>query len=152
VDDSKIKDPFVADPEETKVVIDLENALTAFDAIGACKFMGLLLPASDYVELINYALGWDMDVDEFRRCGERIYNLVRLYNARAGMDRTHDTLPPRLMEDPLPEGPAKDMVINKETLEMMKDAYYAYRGWDPSTGNPGGAKLTELGLDGKSGT
>ena len=152
VNDSKIKDPFVADPEETKVVIDLENALTAFDAIGACKFMGLLLPASDYVELINYALGWDMDVDEFRRCGERIYNLVRLYNARAGMDRTHDTLPPRLMEDPLPEGPAKDMVINKETLEMMKDAYYAYRGWDPSTGNPGGAKLTELGLDGKSGT
>ena len=146
VDDSKIKDPFVADPKETKVVVDLENALTAFDAIGACKFMGMLLPASDYTELINYALGWDMDVDDFRQCGERIYNLARLYNAKTGMDRTHDTLPGRLMKDPLPDGPAKGMVIDEETLEMMKDAYYDFRGWDKATGNPGSDKLLELGL------
>jgi aldehyde:ferredoxin oxidoreductase len=148
VDDSKIEDPFVANPKETKVVVDLENALTAFDAIGACKFMGLLLPASDYVELINSALGWDMDVDEFRQCGERIYNLVRIYNAKAGMNRSHDTLPPRLMKDPLPEGPAKGMVIDSDTLEMMKDAYYEYRGWDNATGNPGNEKIAELDLEG----
>jgi len=146
VDDSKIEDPFVANPKETKVVVDLENALTAFDAIGACKFMGLLLPASDYVELINYALGWNMDVDEFRQCGERIYNLVRLYNAKTGMDRTYDTLPPRLMKDPLPKGPAKGMVIDEETLEMMKDAYYDFRGWDKKTGNPTKNKLESLGI------
>ena len=146
VDDSKIEDPFVANPKETKIVIDLENALTAFDAIGACKFMGLLLPASDYVELINYALGWDMDVDEFRRAGERIYNMVRLYNQKAGMDRSHDMLPPRLMKDPLPAGPAEGMVIDEETLEMMKDAYYEYRNWDKATGNPSDSKLEELGL------
>ncbi|MFH1152429.1 MAG: aldehyde ferredoxin oxidoreductase family protein [Pseudomonadota bacterium] len=146
VDDSKINDPFVADPRETKVVVDLENALTAFDAIGACKFMGLLLPASDYVELINAALGWDMNVDEFRQCGERIYNLVRNYNAGAGMDRTHDTLPLRLMEEPLTEGPAEGMVIDFATLEMMKDAYYGFRGWDPNSGNPGPEKLRALGL------
>jgi len=148
VDDSKIEDPFVADPKETKVVVDLENALTAFDAIGACKFMGLLLPASDYVELINSALGWDMDVEEFRACGERIYNLVRVYNAKIGMDRSHDTLPPRLMKDPLPEGPAEGMVIDTDTLEMMKDAYYEYRGWDNATGNPTREKLSQLDLEG----
>jgi len=146
VDDSKIKDPFVADPQETKVVVDLENALTAFDAIGACKFMGMLLPASDYTELINYALGWEMDVDDFRRCGERIYNLARLYNAQTGMTRAHDTLPERLMKDPLPGGPAKGMVIEEETLEKMKDAYYEFRGWDKTTGNPGPEKLLELGI------
>ena len=128
------------------MVVELENALTAFDAIGACKFMGLLLPASDYVELINYALGWDMDVAEFRRCGERIYNLVRLYNKKAGIDRTHDTLPPRLMKDPLPDGPAEGMVIDEPTLEIMKDAYYEFRGWDKATGNPSDSKLVELGL------
>ncbi len=147
VDDSKIKDPFVADAKEAKVVVELENALAAFDAIGACKFMGMLLPASDYTELINYAVGWDMDVDDFRRCGERIYNLARLYNAKAGLDRTHDMLPQRLMKDPLPEGPAKDMVIDEKTLEMMKDAYYQFRGWDMITGNPGQEKLKELGLE-----
>ncbi len=146
VDDSKIKDPFVADPEKTKVVMDLENALTAFDAIGACKFMGMLLPASDYTELINTALGWDMDVEDFRRCGERIYNLVRFYNANAGMDRRHDILPPRLMTTPLPEGPAEGMLIDAETLEMMKDAYYTFREWDKTTGNPGLDKLSQLGI------
>ncbi len=140
VDDSKIEDP--------KVVVDLENALTAFDAIGACKFMGLLLPASDYVELINSALGWDMDVQEFRACGERIYNLVRVYNAKIGMDRSHDTLPPRLMKDPLPEGPAEGMVIDSDTLEMMKDAYYEFRGWDKGSGNPSKEKLAQLDLEG----
>jgi len=146
VENSKIKDPFVADPEETKIVMDLENALTAFDAIGACKFMGLLLPADDYVELINHALGWDMDVDEFRRAGERIYNLVRLYNQKTGMDRSHDTLPPRLMKDPMPGGPAEGMVIDEPTLEEMKDAYYRFRNWDLTTGNPTQSKLEELGL------
>ncbi|MBT6341543.1 MAG: aldehyde ferredoxin oxidoreductase family protein [Desulfobacula sp.] len=151
VDDSKIKDPFVADPQETKVVVDLENALTAFDAIGACKFMGMLLPASDYTELINYALGWEMDVADFRRCGERIYNLARLYNAKTGMTRTHDMLPGRLMKDPLPDGPAKGMVIEEETLEKMKDAYYDFRGWDKTTGNPGPEKLLELGIQKESG-
>ena len=34
-----------------------------------------------------------------------------------------------------------------EKKEMMKDAYYAFRGWEPSTGNPGRVKLAELGLD-----
>ncbi|MDR9458616.1 MAG: aldehyde ferredoxin oxidoreductase family protein [Dehalococcoidia bacterium] len=56
VDDSTIKDPFVANPEEVKVVVDLENALTVFDCIGACKFMGILLPAEAYQ--LCYRLGF----------------------------------------------------------------------------------------------
>ena len=51
------------------------------------------------------------------------------------------------MEDPLPEGPAKGMVIDKDTLEMLKDAYYDIRGWDKKTGKPTAEKLKELGLD-----
>jgi aldehyde:ferredoxin oxidoreductase len=51
------------------------------------------------------------------------------------------------MEDPLPEGPAEGMVIDKDTLEMMKDAYYELRGWDKKTGIPTPAKLRELELD-----
>jgi aldehyde:ferredoxin oxidoreductase len=39
------------------------------------------------------------------------------------------------------------MVNDFETMEMMKDAYYALRGWDPATGIPTPEKLRELGLD-----
>jgi len=147
VEDSTIEDPFVANASEAKVVIDLENALTMFDCIGGCKFMGILLPAEDYVQLISHATGWDFKVEDFRKTGERIYNLMRAYCIREGITREDDILPKRLMEDPLPEGPAEGMVIDKDTLEMLKDAYYGMRGWDKETGKPTPEKLIELDLE-----
>jgi aldehyde:ferredoxin oxidoreductase len=147
VEDSTIKDPFVADPSEVKVVIDLENALTMFDCIGGCKFMGILLPAEDYVQLISNATGWDFKVENFRKTGERIYNLMRAYCIREGITREDDTLPGRLMEDPLPDGPAKGMLIDKDTLEMLKDAYFDLRGWDKETGKPTPEILSKLDLE-----
>jgi len=147
VEDSKIEDPFVVNPKEAKVVVDLENALTMFDCIGACKFMGILLPAEEYVDLIAAATGWNFGVDDFRKSGERIYNLMRVFCVREGINREADSLPKRLTEDPLPEGPAKGMVIEKDMLELLKDAYYEIRGWDKKTGKPTVEKLKELELD-----
>ena len=51
------------------------------------------------------------------------------------------------MEEPIPDGPMKGSCIPKETLEKLKDDYYAYRGWDLETGNPTPEKLVELGLE-----
>lgn len=147
VEDSKIEDPFVANPKEARVVVDMENALTVFDAIGGCKFMGILLTAEDIVNLIVNATGWDLSVGEFRKNGERIYNLMRAFCVREGINRDKDVLPKRLMEDPLPEGPAEGMVNERESLELMKDAYYEFRGWDKATGKPTPEKLKELELD-----
>ena len=147
VDDSTIRDPFVANPEEAKVVVDMENALAVFDAVGGCKFMGIMLTADDYVGLIASATGWPFGLEEFRTSGERIYNLQRAFCVREGIDRSTDLLPARLMEEPLPDGPAAGMVIERHTLEAMKDAYYRLRGWDPATGIPTPQKLHELGLD-----
>jgi len=148
IEDSSIKDPFVANPEEAKVVVDLENALSMFDALGGCKFMGILVTAEEYSELVASATGWDFGVDDFRKSGERLYNLGRVLCVREGATREQDRLPARLMEDPLPGGPAEGMVIDEETIEMMKDAYYKQRGWDITTGIPTREKLTELGLEG----
>jgi aldehyde:ferredoxin oxidoreductase len=147
VDESGIQDPFVANPQDVQVLVDMENALTVFDAIGGCKFMGVLLTADEIVDLIASATGWDIDVGEFRKSGERIYNLARAFCVREGFQREQDALPGRLMCDPLPDGPAKGMVNDRETMEMMKDAYYKLRGWDNATGVPTPDKLRELDLD-----
>jgi aldehyde:ferredoxin oxidoreductase len=147
IEKSSIRDPFVADPTEARVLIDLENALGVMDAVGACKFMGVLLTAEEIVSLIVAATGLPYTVNDFRDSGERIYNLIRACCVREGVRREHDTLPARLMEDPLPEGPAKGMLIDQETLEGMKDAYYAMRGWDMASGIPTPSKLAELKLD-----
>jgi aldehyde:ferredoxin oxidoreductase len=147
IDESFIKDPFVANPQEAKILVDLEDALTAMDALGGCKFMGVLLTAQDIATLVSAATGWDFGVEEFRTCGERIYNLTRAYCVREGLNRSMDILPERLHKDPLPDGPAQGMVIERETLEMLKDAYYDFRGWDKATGIPSPEKMAALGLE-----
>jgi aldehyde:ferredoxin oxidoreductase len=76
------------------------------------------------------------------RVGERIWNLERLYNLREGFSREHDTLPDRLLEEPIPEGPSKGWVSH---LPEMLDEYYRFRGWDEN-GVPTRRRLEELGL------
>ncbi len=147
VDESKIDDVFVEDPSQVKVLVDQENALTFFDLAGCCKFMGLLLKAEEWVDLVANATGWDFDVNDFRKTGERVYNLVRAYNVREGMTRADDVLPDRLHDEPLPEGPGKGMVISREGFNAYLDTYYDLRGWDKATGKPTREKLSELGLE-----
>jgi aldehyde:ferredoxin oxidoreductase len=147
IEESTIKDPLIADPQEAKVIVDMENAMSALDAIGCCKFMGMGLTSQDMVDLLAFATGWDITLDEYITCGERNYNLARAFCIREGTDRHTDRLPDRLMQDPLPTGPAEDMLIEIDDMEKMKDAYYQFRGWDLSNGYPTQQKLIELGLD-----
>jgi aldehyde:ferredoxin oxidoreductase len=147
VEDSTIRNPFVADPQDARVLIDMENALSVLDALGGCKFMGVLISADEIVELVQAATGWDFNLDEFRKCGDRLQTMARAFCAREGMRREHDILPARLMLDPLPDGPAQGMVLDRASLERMKDAYYELRGWDVATGIPTPTKLHELDLD-----
>lgn len=143
VDDLDIGDPLLETPEEAKVVKEFEDAFGVFDAIGGCKFLGMVLTAQDWATLISKLFGYEFTAEDFRKTGERLYNLARVYNVREGITRADDTLPARLLNEPLPEGPAKGEVVN---LEPLLDAYYGYRGWD-NNGKPTQEKLKELGLD-----
>lgn len=143
VEESNVGDILQEIPETAKVVKDMEDALAVFDAVGGCKFMGMVLTAEDWATLIATLTGWKFTASDFRRSGERIYNFERAFNLREGLTRADDTLPKRLLEDPLPEGPAKGHVVN---LEPLLDAYYEFRGWDKN-GKPTPEKLKELGLD-----
>ncbi len=144
VEDSEIKDPFIADPGEVKVARDLEDMLTTFDCVGACKFMGLCLNAEDWVRLVNLVTGWDLSVAEYKEAGERVYNLARAFSNREGLTAAGDTLPKRLLEEPLPDGPAEGHV---NELSILLEAYYKLRGWDQASGKPSREKLKELGLE-----
>jgi aldehyde:ferredoxin oxidoreductase len=144
VEENTIEDVTKENPLEAKVVKDMEDALTTFDALGVCKFMGMALMAEDILSVINAATGWDLDVAGFRQAGERVFNLARAFNVREGLRRKDDTLPKRLLEDPLPDGPAAGLTVD---LDPLLDAYYEFRGWDRQTGIPTREKLRELELD-----
>jgi len=144
VEESKIVDPFTANPKEAKVVKDLEDALAIFDANGGCKYMGMSLSLEDCETLISNATGWEYSVGDLRKIGERTYNLARAYSIREGLTRADDILPPRLLEEPLPEGPAEGHVCE---LAPLLDAYYELREWDKTTGKPTPEKLRKLDLE-----
>jgi aldehyde:ferredoxin oxidoreductase len=53
-----------------------------------------------------------------------------MFNLREGFSVADDTLPGRLMKDPLPDGPAKGEVVTEEQLVRMRTEYFNEMGWD----------------------
>ena len=76
------------------------------------------------------------------QAGVRICNMERHYNLKAGFTAGDDTLPKRLLEEPIPAGPNKGHV--HRLGELLPD-YYKLRGWTKD-GIPTDEKLKELGL------
>lgn len=113
-----------------------------YNSLKLCQFIMRGVTVQEIVDCLNHVTGWDMDIAEFMRAGERASNLKRLYNVRLGMSRKDDTLPHRILHEALPDGGAANHL---PSLEAMLDEYYAYRGWTRE-GIPARAKLEALGL------
>ena len=89
-----------------------------------------------------------MNEKEYLRIGERIWNLIRLFNIReAGISRSDDTLPLRFFKEPLPMFPKGEssIVLPREKFDQMLDEYYRLRGWN-ADGVPVSQKLKELDI------
>lgn len=135
-------DPFATEgkPEMLKTIQDL---FAVVDSLILCKFNTFAIGAEEFTKLLNGALGTQYSVEDIMQIGERIWNLERRYNNREGLTRPEDTLPKRLLEIPMPDGPAKGQV---NRLNEMLDDYYKVRGWN-SNGEVTQEKLKELGLE-----
>lgn len=124
-----------------KVFHDLTAVI---DALGLCIFTTFGLGAQDYADLYNAVVGGQLhDVDSLMLAGDRIWTLEKLYNLEAGIDSKQDTLPKRLLEEEIPEGPSKGSV---HKLDVLLPEYYSVRGWD-SNGIPTEETLKKLGLE-----
>jgi aldehyde:ferredoxin oxidoreductase len=122
------------------------------DAPTMCAFLlDMAVPAiatQNTADLMEAVTGLTYTPEEVQQVGERINNLARAFNVREGFTRADDTLPERLMTEPLKEGASKGQLISKDDLRQMLDEYYTERGWDRATGTPSREKLEELGLGG----
>jgi aldehyde:ferredoxin oxidoreductase len=123
---------------------EVQDWFCMIDSSGTCNFMWFLGCDEDELRaLLETGTGIDLGGHKgFMRTGERIFNQERLFNLKAGMTGKDDTLPKRMLEEPMPDGPAKGMVAH---LSEMLPEYYKLRGWD-SNGVPTPEKLQELGL------
>jgi aldehyde:ferredoxin oxidoreductase len=121
----------------------MQDFTAVIDSSGMCLFtifgMGYV---SDYGPILRAVTGLPYSDDELMKAGERIWNMERLFNLKAGLTGKDDTLPPRLLKEPIPSGPSKGEVCE---LDRMLPEYYQLRGWDEE-GRPTKEKLEELGL------
>ena len=131
----------------TKWNQDLRSAVA--DCPTMCVFlldMALVgIATQNTASLMEAVTGLAYTPEDIPKVGERINNLARAFNVKAGLTRGDDTLPERIMTEPLKGGASKGQVISKEDLDQMLDEYYEARGWD-NAGVPGRDKLEELGL------
>jgi aldehyde:ferredoxin oxidoreductase len=104
------------------------------------------IAAENTAALLEAVTGFSWKSEDVWRVGERINNLARAFNVREGFTRDDDTLPDRLMTEPVKDGASKGQLISPEDLKQMLDEYYTERGWDLETGIPSRTKLAELGL------
>jgi aldehyde:ferredoxin oxidoreductase len=119
------------------------------DSLVLCRFtsergFGLYIE-EPYARMVRAVTGWDMTAEELERVGERVINLERLFNVREGVRRRDDTLPWRVMHEPIPDGPSAGACCPPDELEGMLNRYYALRGWD-GDGVPTPSRLSALGL------
>jgi len=132
----------------TKWNQDVRTATT--DAPTMCAFLLDMAVAGiatqNTADLLEAVTGLVYTPDDIMQAGERINNLARAFNVREGFTRADDTLPERLLTEPLPGGASKGHFISKDELNQMLDEYYTERGWNIETGAPTSEKLEELGL------
>jgi aldehyde:ferredoxin oxidoreductase len=132
--------------KRAEIVKAQQDYYAACDCLVTCQFVKDAVGRERYVRMLTAATGMEMTADEFLRVGERVWNLTRLFNAREGLSRKDDTLPKRILTEPLPSGIAKNQGLTQKQLDQMLEEYYMLRGWDIKTGVPSKGKLEELNL------
>lgn len=136
--------PVKLDPLATEEKAEWPKAmqdLTALvDSARLCLFTVFGIGLPEIRDMLNACLGLDMTEEDYIKTGERIWNLERIFNNRAGLTGADDTLPPRLLEEPLKNGPAAGKVAR---LDVMLPECYKLRGWNED-GEPTEEKLKEL--------
>jgi aldehyde:ferredoxin oxidoreductase len=124
-------------PRVVKIMQDWHDVL---DSLILCKFA--FIPPAAVSAILSMVTGQYKTVKELAEAGERIYNLKRVINVKRGVTARDDTLPYRLLKEPLKNGGAAGQVVE---LDKMLPKYYELRGWGED-GVPSQERLIQLGL------
>jgi len=114
----------------------------ALNCLVFCQFVPF---ASDRMTaLLNGITGWNSNLWELMKLGERFITMARAFNVREGKGKADDFLPKRFLT-PFESGPLEGVAIKQDELSTAVETYYGMVGWD-SEGRPTRPKLEELGV------
>lgn len=113
-----------------------QDLAAVIDSAVMCPFVSFALDEGGIAALLSAATGVSYSSEDLLKAGERIWNLERLFNLRAGFTCEDDTLPQRMFSgDGIPEEEFKKAIAE----------YYRLRAWN-DMGIPSAGKLEQLGI------
>jgi len=133
-----------------------EDFFNLFDMFGQCHrlYISRFYSMEILAELYSAVTGIEVTPTDLKAASERVWNLWKMLNYKAGFDRKDDE-PPEIWFQPL-KGEDKEynlkdyffaVPLAREDVDRLLDDYYDERGWDKKTSLPTAKKLKELGLD-----
>jgi aldehyde:ferredoxin oxidoreductase len=136
-------------PEKVRSFYYTHLLTCAYDLLGMCVFGAVarsILPIERLVNLVNATTGWGLDLWELMKAGERLSNMMRLFNQREGLTREADAMPD-LFYTPFQGGPLDGKgAIDRARFARALELYYDMAGWTGPGASPSAGKLAELGL------
>ncbi|MFH1116685.1 MAG: aldehyde ferredoxin oxidoreductase family protein [Pseudomonadota bacterium] len=127
----------------------MEDYCAITDSLGICKrhtaWEGMAVGLEEMTEYFNAVTGLNYSWKDMRKCGTRIYTVERAMQARYGARARQDYPPDRFFEEPVPSGPQKGAVLDRQKYGALLESYYKHRKWS-SEGVPPEATLRELDL------
>ncbi|MFC1910689.1 aldehyde ferredoxin oxidoreductase C-terminal domain-containing protein, partial [Chloroflexota bacterium] len=138
-----------AETDNADIVIYNQN-YSAFREVGiGCEFSrGWGWFPETFGKMLAAATGEEQfaDINYLEKVGDRIITMERAFNVRNGFSRKDDTLPERMLKEPLHTrgAPGEGQMMREQ--DKFLDRYYDLRGWSRN-GIPTIAKIKELGLD-----
>jgi len=120
-------------PEKVHFAWLTEVFYSMLDSLELCQFVWgpgwTLYGPAETVELVKSATGWQVSLDELMAVGMRRLNLMRVFNAREGLDRKADKLPKKFFRKREGTGPTAGITLTHDEVEMALDEYYKFAGW-----------------------
>lgn len=115
--------------EAVAPAIETEDKAALIDSLILCKFLRGVFPDlfAESARMLELITGWSIDAGELRQTVRRIIDNKKRFNILAGWTPAEDTLPPRMLSEPLPDDPQAR--LSPERLQSLIEAYNLGRGW-----------------------
>jgi len=136
--------PNISRPDPVHMTIWYNNLTSAYNSLGLCMFASSAADAlgpTSMAMLHSAATGCATTAEDIMLTGERVFNLMRLYDTREGVNRADDLWP-----DSISKEVSGEVSAFAADSEVGLDRYYRLRGWDLQTGRPEAQTLDRLGI------
>jgi aldehyde:ferredoxin oxidoreductase len=113
---------------QAEIVRELEDFHTIVNCMVLCKF--LCLPTigpilwDELTTLYSIITGIEIKKEDLIKTANNINTIRRKFNLKEGLNKKHDTLPQRFLNEELKIGASKGEKIQKQEFEKMLNEYY----------------------------